>query len=170
MEDKLKKQYTTKDETKESFDVFWDVIEARTGSKIPSFIRNILNFHGFNCALSVSLLEDGDLDKIEKFVKASKGLECVKQNAEDNIIERFGPFKTAEEFCFPIGYRKVLLRIAAFIQEKGAENVLNANIFQGSSSRVNRKGPAMQRSTTENSMNSVYDPFSRFRLTISYFS
>lgn len=58
------------------FDQFWNIIESKTGSQIPSYIREILNFHGFNSPMSVALMEEEDLSEIEKAVKADLTQKC----------------------------------------------------------------------------------------------
>lgn len=44
---------------------FWDAIELETGSEIPLYLRNILQIHGFNCAMSLKLMDEKDIDDIE---------------------------------------------------------------------------------------------------------
>lgn len=103
------------------FDQFWNTIETKTGSQIPSYIRNILNFHGFNSPMSVALLDEEDLNEIEKAVK-SDTTDKTDEKTESNGC--YGPFKSRKDFYFPRGYRKVLLSISEYIRQKGAENVL----------------------------------------------
>ncbi|KAJ6643044.1 hypothetical protein Bhyg_08000, partial [Pseudolycoriella hygida] len=51
--------------------IFWNNIEDKTGSHLPLYVRNILKYNGFNCAMSMKLLEEDDLIAIEATVKSN---------------------------------------------------------------------------------------------------
>lgn len=115
------------DETKKDpCDSFWEAIEKETGSYIPPYIRNILKYHGFNSAMSIKLLDDGDLDDVELSVRSGiMDNFASKDTSTDNSKEIYGPFEAKEKFSFLRGFRKVLVAISAYIRDKGSENVGN---------------------------------------------
>lgn len=105
---------------KDVSDIFWNTIETKTGANIPSYIRNILNVNGFNNPMSISLLDDEDLNEMEKSIQTER----VKILNSKNQKAVFGPFDGHKDFYFLRGYRKALLSISKFIRDKGPENVL----------------------------------------------
>lgn len=113
------------DEHKDNvIDKFWDTIEQKTGSIIPSYIRNVLNLSGFNSPMSVSLLDDVDLMDIEKSIQEGR----MKKMIPENDKTFFGPFFTSSTFYFPAGYKKVLLKISEYIRLNGSENIMTTKI------------------------------------------
>lgn len=103
--------------TVDHFNDFWDSIETTTGSHIPGYIRNILNFNGFNSPMNMALLTDEDITAIENDVKSNKILDTVLEAGLE-------PFRSSNEFFFPRGYRKLLLSIAESIRTEGPRNIL----------------------------------------------
>lgn len=105
-----------------AFDKFWNSVEENTGSHIPSFIRNVLNLNGFNSPMSIALLDKEDLDEMEKSLKAGH----MKPMLPTNDASFFGPFMSADQFYFPLGYKKVLLKISDNFRQNGAEDGLRS--------------------------------------------
>lgn len=102
---------------------FWDAIELETGSDIPLYLRNILQHHGFNCAMSIKLMDEQDLDDIEIMVTsgAFQGIFMDDADAPELFL---GPFsKKPNSFRILRGYRKMFMSISNYIREKGPENV-----------------------------------------------
>lgn len=102
---------------------FWDAIELETGSEIPLYLRNILKHHGFNCAMSIKLMDEEDLDDIETMV-TSGAFQSIFMNDADVTEHFLGPFcKKPDSFRILRGYRKMFMSISNYIREKGPENV-----------------------------------------------
>ncbi|KAJ6639598.1 hypothetical protein Bhyg_12345, partial [Pseudolycoriella hygida] len=66
------------------------------------YIRNVLCFHGFNSAMSIKLLEDDDLNDIEKSVQSRVMANYASSNeaAQSDPKELYGPFASNASFCF----------------------------------------------------------------------
>lgn len=130
---------------KNDFGTFWNGIETMTGSNIPMYIRDVLNQNGYNSPLSLELLEEEDICDMEAKIRNSVRKTTEKSESDPGAKFIDAPFESKEEFYFPKGYRKQLLRIAQWIRERGAENVL-LNLrapVQASSNLcfINKKGP-----------------------------
>lgn len=113
---------------KDECDIFWNTIERETGAQIPRYIRNILNFNGFNSALSMQLLDESDLNDIESLVQSGTMKSLLPKDFDFETI--YGPFhQSIDKFTFLRGHRKCLLAIKDHIQEKGSKNINKTNIF-----------------------------------------
>lgn len=104
---------------------FWDTIELETGSEIPLYLRNILRHHGFNCAMSIELMDEKDLDDIETMVTSGKLQSIFMDDVDSEATEKFlGLFyKKPKEFQILRVYRKMFMSISKYIREKGSKNV-----------------------------------------------
>lgn len=101
---------------------FWDIIETMTGFVVPAYIRNVLQFHGFDNPMTVAMLEENDIQAIEKF--ASSGQMSRTLNSSALVKDFYGPFaESPSDFQILRGYRKVLVSISTFIRENGPQAI-----------------------------------------------
>ncbi len=96
---------------------FWNNIENITCFVVPTYLRNVLKFHGFDSAMSVKLIDEDDLKAIENFVTSGGMLRTLKSDVD--LADFYGPFvESLSDFRILAGHRKVLLGISALIREK----------------------------------------------------
>lgn len=84
---------------------FWCKLENFTGNKYPKFIKEILNFCGYDNEHSIVLLNEGSIIEIEEKVNSNKWL------LKHTVYERNDTFK------FLIGHKALVLKLPETINK-----------------------------------------------------
>lgn len=90
---------------------FWDLVENKFGCSVPKYVKNILALQGFDNALSIKTLSEGDFEFLEKYAKNDMS-KRIPLNAD--LSDYYGTFSEApQDFVFLLGHRRLLEEIVA---------------------------------------------------------
>lgn len=90
-------------------DVF-DQFKKKFKVSLPSYLENLLRFTGFDNVLSLSALDETDIEEINKIARTQ-----ICELFPDNSENYLGHFKSAPtKFCILPGQKKILLKIKEF--------------------------------------------------------
>lgn len=104
------------------FDGFWLFVEREMKMPIPSCIKYLLKYSGFENCHTISKIEEIDLKLIENDVR--------KASQKDDFPNGFGvldfSIKLSENFEFSRGHQKLILAIAKLVKQKLNEGGVDA--------------------------------------------
>lgn len=99
------------------FDEIWSFIEFKLQTPVPPYIKYILMFCGYNNGISISTIEDVD---VQHFVDVVKNGSVTDYFGEKNILQ--GSMRSIDNFEFSRGHVKFLMYIVSFLREYIEEN------------------------------------------------
>lgn len=98
------------------FDEIWTFLEEKLKDPVPAYIKNILNYCGYNNGISISTIEDNDIQYFIQEVRNGNVVNHFKPLiGEKNVLE--GSTKTMQNFEFSRGHLKHLMFIVNFLKK-----------------------------------------------------
>lgn len=126
----------------EKFGEIWSFIEQKIQTPVPPYFKYVLQYCGYENAVSIASIDDHDVDDFVSEVRSGKVTEYFKSKLGDkDVLE--GSNKNMETFDFSRGHRKFLMYIASFLKEHIEEHGFDT-FSVSSNSGVNK--PAQQSS------------------------
>lgn len=100
----------------ETFGEIWSFIEQKIQTPVPPYFKYVLQYCGYENAVSISSIDNDDVDDFVAEVRSGKVTEYFQTKLGDkDVLE--GSNKNMENFDFSRGHRKFLMYIASFLKE-----------------------------------------------------
>lgn len=137
------------------FTTIWAFVEREFKGPIPTYIKNVLKYCGYENCYTISTIEESDLEYIQTEVRKGDITKFFEENRSeassegislDKILE--GWRRPVEEFEFSRGHQKFIMLIANLVKENLNKNGVNG--FAGTkagTSQAKRRKPSTSRVT-----------------------
>lgn len=123
-----------------NFDEIWTFIEDKLKDPVPAYIKNILQYCGYNNGISIATIEPNDIEYFTQEVRNGNVINHFRPIAGENVLE--GSTRTIANFEFSRGHLRQLMFIVNFlkkyIEENGTDCFSKRPIQQAASSQCKR--------------------------------